>query len=218
MRLYLSSYRLGDHVDRLRQLLPPRPRVAVVANALDVYSNEARRSHRATVYDPNAELETLGFEVADLDLRAYFAKPGPLAERLAAVDFVWVLGGESFVLRRAMALSGFDTEIVRRLRADQLAYGGFSAGAIVATPTLRGIHLMDDPVVVPEGYPPETVWTGLGLVDFSIVPHWRSDHPEAATAEKAVAYVEQHSVHHECLADGDVVVRSGDDIEVLRLA
>lgn len=106
MRFYLSSYQLGDHVDRLKKLLPPKPRVAVVANALDVYSDEARRTHMAKGYNPYAELESLGFMVSDLDLRAYFGKPDKLANRLAQVDFVWALGGAAFVLRRAMALPG----------------------------------------------------------------------------------------------------------------
>lgn len=216
MRFYLSSYRLGNHVERLRKILPPKSRVAVVANALDVYSNEVRRTHMAEVYDPYAELERLGFRVSDLDLRTYFGKPDELVNRLRRVDFVWALGGESFVLRRAMALSGFDIEIVRRLHADELAYGGFSAGAVVMAPSLRGIHLMDDINKVPDGYTPEVIWDGVQLIDFAIVPHYRSDHPEAAAAEAAKAYFEENEIDHEVLADGDVIVCSGADIQVLR--
>ena len=47
----------------------------------------------------------------------------------------------AFVLRRAMQLSGFDDIIVDLLDADAIVYGGFSAGAVVAAPSLEGIHL-----------------------------------------------------------------------------
>jgi dipeptidase E len=59
------------------------------------------------------------------------------------------------------------------------------------------------------------VWSGLGLIDFSIVPHFRSDHPETQVAELAVDYFTEHGIPFKTLADGDVIVRSGDSIEIL---
>lgn len=216
MRLYLSSYRLGNYVDRLRSLLPIAPKVAVIENALDLFSQDARCAYKAEVYDPYDEFMDLGFDASELDLRCYFGGQAGLADRLRQVDLVWVLGGESFVLRRAMAASGFDVEIAELLRSNSLAYGGFSAGAVAATPSLRGIDIIDDPHTVPEGYPMDVVWDGLGLTNFAIVPHYRSDHPETEKAERAKAYFEEHRIAHETLADGEVIVRSGDDIEILR--
>ena len=35
MKLYLSSFRLGDHPQHLVALLPPAARVAVICNAID---------------------------------------------------------------------------------------------------------------------------------------------------------------------------------------
>lgn len=216
MRLYLSSYRLGNHVDHLKSLLPSKPRVALVENALDLFSLDSRRAYKTEVYDPFTEMEGLGFTVTELDLRQYFGRPKELGERLSGTDLVWCLGGESFVLRRAMMASGFDTEIVPRLKSGDLVYGGFSAGAVVATPSLRGIHIMDDPETVPEGYPTEVVWNGLNLVDFAIVPHFRSRHLEAEKAERAKSFFEEHQIPHEALVDGDVIVRSGNRVEILR--
>ena len=87
--------------------------------------------------------------------------------------------------------------------------GGFSAGAVVATPTLRGIELMDDPTQIVEGYPETVVWEGLGLVDFSIVPHFRSNHPETLLAESAVRYLDERQMPFKALKDGDVWVQDG---------
>lgn len=45
--------------------------------------------------------------------------------------------------------------------------------------TLRGIELVDDPSKVYEVYGTSITWEGLGLIDYSIAPHYRSNHPES---------------------------------------
>lgn len=215
MRAYLSSYRLGNHFEEFLALLPRKPNVLLVANALDVFSDEARRRHKAEVYDPICELEQLGCSVSDLDLRTYFGRPNALKSRLMKNDLVWVLGGNSFVLRRAMQLSAFDDLATEFIKSDDIAYGGFSAGAVVAAPTLDGIQLMDDPEVVPQGYPNEVTWNGLGWIDFAIVPHWQSDHPEAAKAELARAYLHEKGLPHETLSDGQAFLMVNNELSLL---
>jgi dipeptidase E len=76
------------------------------------------------------------------------------------------------------------------------------------------MELMDDPTELPAGYAPETVWDGLGLVDYAIVPHYRSGHPEAAAAERARQHLAARRVPHRTLRDGEVIVWTGPrDIE-----
>ncbi|MCJ9671398.1 MULTISPECIES: Type 1 glutamine amidotransferase-like domain-containing protein [unclassified Neorhizobium] len=209
MRLYLSSYRLGDHVEKLSALMHGGKRIAVISNALDFIPAEARRRYETTVYSPIEEFAGLGFTAEPLDLRDYFGKPETLAQRLRPFDLVWALGGNAFLLRRAMRQSGFDGVICDLLDADAVAYGGFSAGAVVATPTLRGIELMDEPNVIAEGYDADIVWEGLGLVDFSIVPHYHSDHDEAKAADKALAWFGENGLPFRAMRDGEVFVVDG---------
>jgi dipeptidase E len=209
MRLYLSSYRIGDRAGALLALLGNGKRAAIISNALDNVSPAAREIHRREVYDPHAELASLGITGEDLDLRRYFDQPARLAENLAGFDLVWVVGGNVFVLRRAMRQSGFDRLIVEMLDRDDIVYGGFSAGAVVATPSLDGIDLMDDPAEVPAGYTPEVIWDGLGLIDHAIVPHYRSAHPESAAAEKASKHFAARRVPFRTLRDGEVIVWTG---------
>ena len=206
MRLYLSSYRIGDRAGSLLALLGSGKRAAIVSNALDNISATARAIYREEVYDPHIELRALGLDTEELDLRRYFGQPEALREQLGAFDLVWVMGGNAFVLRRAMKQSGFDDVIVGMLDHDAIVYGGFSAGAVVAAPTLRGIDLMDDPAEVPAGYDPETTWDGLGLIDYSIVPHFRSQHPESAAAERAVRHLCGRGMRYRALRDGEVIV------------
>lgn len=144
MRLYLSSYRLGSHPEKLIEL-SGQARVAIVGNALDFIPEDARRRYAAEVYDPRDEFVALGMQTQDLDLRLYFGNPEGLRNALRGIDLVWVLGGNAFLLMRALRASGFPQVIRGMLAADTIAYGGFSAGAVVATPTLKGIELMDDP-------------------------------------------------------------------------
>ena len=209
MRLYLSSERLGERAGALLAMVRG-PRVAVIANGYDGASATAREIYRTEVYDPLAEFTSLGLEPRELDLRAHFGDPASLRQRLAGYDLVWVMGGNSFVLRRAMKQSGFDNVIRDMVETDAIAYGGYAAGAVVAGPTLRGLELMDDPFELPEGYDEPLIWSGLGLTPFAIVPHYQSRHPEAASAEKVVSYMRARRTRYRAISDGEVIVQVGN--------
>jgi dipeptidase E len=210
MRLYLSSYRIGDRAGSLLALLGDGRHAAIIENALDNISPAARDLYRAEAYDPVSELSSLGIAGTRLDLRDHFGDPEGLRARLSGFDLVWVTGGNAFVLRRAMKQSGFDDVIVDMLDNDHIVYGGFSAGAVVAAPSLEGIHLMDDPDEAPAGYDRETIWDGLGLIDHAIVPHYRSPHPESASAERAVKHLCSRGLRYRTLRDGEVIVWTED--------
>lgn len=215
MRLYLSSYRLGASAFRLRKLLNGGRRAAVIQNALDFISADSRRAYEANIYDPKEELADWGIEAEEVDLRDYFGQPHALKEALAGFDLVWAVGGNAFLLRRAMRQSGFDRIIGELLRQDALVYGGFSAGAVVATPSLKGIDIMDDPQQLAPDYDEAILWDGLGLVDFSIVPHYRSDHDEAEAAEKTVQFLEEAGTPFQPLRDGEVIIVEGRNVTLL---
>jgi dipeptidase E len=123
------------------------------------------------------------------------------------VGLVWVTGGNSFLLRRAMQQSGFDEYILERRGTDTLVYGGFSAGACVAAPTLRGIHLIDVPEASAEGYANDgVIWDGLGLVPYSVAPHFKSDDSESARVDAMVQYFVENNMPFVTLRDGEVVI------------
>ena len=92
---------------------------------------------------------------------------------------IWTPGGNSFLLRRAMRQSGLDLFLMARWEDRNLVYGGYSAGAVVVTPTLRGIDLVDPPDQQASGYSAEIVWDGLALVPYCNAPHYDSPHPES---------------------------------------
>ncbi|MFY1904827.1 Type 1 glutamine amidotransferase-like domain-containing protein [Achromobacter xylosoxidans] len=146
------------------------------------------RVSQACTFRP-AELKGIGLDSENLDLRKYFGRPEELERELRRFGMVWVLGGNAFLLMRAMRQGGFSEVIVELLRNDHIAYGGFGAGAVAATPHLRGLELMDDPSQLADQYQNQVVWDGLGLVDFSIVPHYDSDHTESYLAALTVSFI-----------------------------
>ena len=118
MRLYLSSFRLGDHPEHLLALAGQHSRRAVViANAMDDAPPVVRR---AGVEQELAALAGLGLDAAELDLRDYFGPRQLLRRDLAGTGVAWLRGGNAFVLRCALARSGADAVLAGLLAADAL--------------------------------------------------------------------------------------------------
>ena len=209
MKLYLSSYRLGVDRNALAELVETPGRAGLVFNALDGFADRLRIFARES-----NDLRTLGFECEELDLRSYFDDLEGLTDRLSHFQFLWVVGGNTFVLARAMTQSRLGEALSAPLSDGRLVYGGYSAGSCVAAPDLEGIHLMDDPEVIPDGYS-ETVIPGtLHLVPWRIVPHWRSNHPESADAEKAVERLRKSGLDFRTLRDGEALIIANGESHV----
>lgn len=202
MKLYLSSYQLGNEPEKLTALIGDNKRTAVICNAIDSLRGTEREER--VDRELNA-LKGLGLQPEEVDLRNYFGRPEATGEALSQFGILWIRGGNVFILRKAMALAGFD-DIVSNLLDDGIVYAGYSAASCVAGPTLHGIELCDDINLVPEGYPQETIWEGLGLIDYAIAPHYKSDHPESPMIDKVVDYFEQNTIPYKTLHDGEAVV------------
>ena len=211
MRLYLSSFLLGNQPQKFPELVEPGRQLALILNALD-----NRQKIRAEFLDSQTKaLSDLGFLVEELDLRAYFGRQNELMTLLESTNAVWVNGANTFLLRRAMKQSGFDSIISHLLAEDKIVYGGFSAGVVVLSPSLRGLEITDDPVEVSEGYESETLWDGLGVIDFSVAVHYQSDHPESKLTDKEIEYYKKHNIPYKTLRDGEVLIVKADNLESL---
>ncbi|MFA6076957.1 MAG: Type 1 glutamine amidotransferase-like domain-containing protein [Candidatus Paceibacterota bacterium] len=203
MKLYLSSYKFGNHPEKLAELAGSNKKVAVIMNAVDFGDKE--RQHNSLLAQIE-KLNELGFEARGLDLRNYFGKKDELREYLKGIGMVWIHGGNTFILKRAFEQSGFEILIKEFVINDQIIYAGFSAAVCVATPTLRGAELVDNPNVVPEGYIPNFSWNGLGLIPYNVAVHYQSNHPESELVEKEVEYFKEKSMPYKTLQDGEVIV------------
>lgn len=222
MKLYLSSDRTGCCPEVFAgwagaQAGGKRAPVAVIGNALDLVPDEARAAYARHVFDPLAFWAKLGLEPRALDLRAWFGRGEALAAALADVRAVWLTGGETFLLMRALNASGLAEILKTRVADGSLVYGGWSAGAMAACPTLKGAELMDNAAATAEGYPPgETPRDGLGLIAGQVIPHWRSGHAEGPGAERMAAFYEARGMAFTALGEGDVLLVDGGRSEVRR--
>lgn len=214
VRLYLSSFRIGDHPEHLAALVGDGSRRAVViANAMDDAPRDARRDG---VERELVALTELGFDPAELDLRDYFDDEPGLRRDLAGVGLAWLRGGNVFMLRYALRRCGGDAVFRDLLAEDALVYGGYSAGPCVLSPSLRGLEVVDDADAVPRIYGSEPVWDGLALLGEAFVPHYRSPgHPETAAMELVVARYLADGTAHRTLHDGEVLLVSGSDAAIV---
>ncbi|MCF2527803.1 Type 1 glutamine amidotransferase-like domain-containing protein [Yinghuangia soli] len=162
-------------------------------------------------------LGALGFAAEESDLREYFgAEAGVLAEVFGEADLLWLRGGNAFVLRAALALSGADAVLAGLLREDAVAYGGYSAGGCVLAPSLRGLEACDDPAEVGRAYGRPAVWDGLGLLPYAFVPHVDSPgHPESQVLGEVAERYRADGTPYLALRDGQALVVDGELSEVV---
>lgn len=206
MKFYLSSSKIGNEEQRLIEITKNgNKKVAYINNALD-FATDLERKNKSDSMDVS-ELERIGFTVDILDLKKFFHNLEGLKEKLHEYDVLWVRGGNTFVLAQAMRLSGFD-EIVKSFYKDNrdILYGGYSAGVCILGPTLKGIHLADDPNQKPYGKEYQTIWDGLHILEYVIAPHYKSDHPESEDIDKSIEYMIDKKIPYKALKDGEVII------------
>ena len=73
-------------------------------------------------------------------------------------------------------------------------------------PSLKGLQTVDDPSDKPYPQLQETIWEGLGALDYIILPHYKSDHPESADIDKEVEYCTRNNLKFKTLRDGDAII------------
>lgn len=205
MKLYLSSYKTGSNTEELKKWISGHGnKITIIANAKDQYTDLAR-VEKGTL-DDTSDLETVGFEVSRLDLRDYFGKKDALEEIFNKNTAFYVTGGNTFVLRKAMMLSGFDQLLISNVDNPNLLYAGYSAGICLLSKDMHGVAIMDEPEVDPynSGLPP--IYEGIGFIEEAIIPHFESDHKETESASRAAEYCKNNNISFIALHDGDVIV------------
>jgi dipeptidase E len=213
VRLFLSSYRAGKHDDKLRDFLGSIDKVAVITNAKDYKTTQDRRDKVEENFD---YYRSIGLKPTEIDLRPLFHKPG--AEKmLAGHNFIWLAGGNVFLLRRALKYTGLDKYLYDNVRKNEIIIGGESAGAVIMGPTLKFSELEtdeDSPDHIPEGYDKEVIWEGLGFMAYVPVPHHKAlDYGDGI--DKYIEQLDKYSIPHKEMTDDQVIIINGGKEEFL---
>lgn len=205
MKLYLSSYKLGERAREFKSMFPVENKtVGYIPNALDFSSADPVRRQKHIEKDMG-ELKELGLKPELLDLKMYFNNKLFLTEKISALGGVWISGGNVFVLRQAMRLSGLD-QILLEMHNDDFVYGGYSAAGCVLSPSMKGYELVDDATDLPYEEQKEVLWDGLNIVPYALLPHYDSDHPESDDVGKELANCIEKKVMFIALRDGDAII------------
>lgn len=204
MNSYLSSYKLGNNVSYLKRWIKENDnKILLIKNARD--TKEQNEAEKNIIHQDIKMLEEIGFNVTILDLKEYFNKSDELKKFITNNYRAFcVIGGNVFVLRKAMQLSGFDSYLKENYNNDDLLYIGYSAGICVLSPSLVGLELVDDKINIYNS--DEIIEEGLGLIDYSIAPHYKSDHPESKLIDDLVRFFEKNKVKYKTLSDGEVII------------
>ena len=203
MKFYLSSYELGNETEKLKKLVP-QGKIGYIPNARDFTGADPERRERRNKNDMQS-LRELGLEIEMINLRDYFGKQSELKKKLEELGAIFISGGNVFVLRQAMKLSGLD-EILKELRDDSdFLFAGYSAAGCVLAPSLKGMELVD-PLDTPYSEQKEIIWDGLGFVDFRFMPHWDSNHPESSDIDKEITYCKENNIPYKAIRDGEVII------------
>ena len=148
-------------------------------------------------------LEELGMLVDELDVST--AAPEEIAGKLAANDYIYVSGGNTFFLLQELKRSGADKMIAEQVRAGKL-YIGESAGAMVASPDIAYASVMDSVKKAPllGGF------DSLHLTDFYTVPH----HGNAPFKKAVEKIIEQYgaSLALRPISNKEAVLVDGDTV------
>ena len=159
--IFLTSTGLSD--EKIRQEFMRRigtdrtQRVAIVTTAA---SGKADNKYAKLA---EAQFKKLGFSAVDfIDIE--FDSP----KILNKYHIIYVCGGNTFYILYHLKKSGADKVLSKLLKKSDIIYIGVSAGSIVLAPTIRLAATVDpDPNDI--GL---TDFTGLGVIDFEIHPHY----------------------------------------------
>lgn len=205
MKYYLSSYKFGKDVEKLKQILPQGAKIGHINNARDSTTSNAD-SRDTHLYEEMEFMNGLGFISEHLDLKNYFGKVDQLRKKVASLDGIWVCGGNAFVLRQAMKLSGFDILFKELQQRNDFFYGGYSAGICILSDSLKYIQFVDNPNDFPYKGITETIWDGLNLFNYGILPHYDSEHPESEEIEREVKRCIDNKWLFKTMKDGEVTI------------
>ncbi len=205
MKFYLSSFKLGTKSEELVRLMTDNKIIGYVPNACDYSEVDLNLRNENDKRDMD-ELGKLGLKVEVLDLRDYFGQADRLRERIKGLGGIYIRGGNTFILRQAMKLSGFEIIFEELLKRDAFVYSGYSAGICVLAPSIKPVQIVDNPTDRPYKELQETIWEGLGYLDYIILSHYKSDHPESAGVDKVVEYCKRNDIPFKTLKDGEVII------------
>ena len=84
-------------------------------------------------------------------------------------------------------------------------YIGYSAGSCVLANSLVGLELIDLPINPYNDA--EVIYQGIGLINYSIAPHYKSEgYHKTKLVDEVVKYFQDNKIDYKTLRDGEVLI------------
>ncbi len=173
-------------------------------------ASEVEGGMRTWIYDDLAFFEKLGFNAFSYTITDKTYEQ--ISKDLSDIDILFVAGGNVFYLMDKVHKSGFKEFVTNHLNAGKI-YIGESSGTLITAPDLSIAHRQEALDKVP-GF---SDFTGMGIVDFTVFPHWGSDQNRNMYLHDRMehAYVTHHKII--LLTDKQFVMVKGDWIKILEV-
>jgi dipeptidase E len=206
-KLFLYSLAISaTQAEELTKLIgksPEKTTFALIENAADVIHNSSE-----WLGGFRNMLKSHGYQLEQFDLRDWRNQRSLLRKKLLSKDVIWLGGGNTFYLRWILKDTGVD-KIIQDFVSTGKVYAGWSAGAVVAGPTLKHFETMDD-----VDQSPEMIFDGMHLIEYVVVPHL--DNKEfAADAREANHHLLGDGFHTITLKDNQVLLVDGNQYRVI---
>lgn len=203
MKLFLTSV-AANVLDKLVPLLSKSPKelsVLFIPTGADPYKS------REWMDDDRNKLVELRFNVSDFDLNG--KKEDEVRQVLLKTNIAFVAGGNTFYLLEKVRQSRFD-KVVKDLIKKDLIYIGSSAGSVILGPNIEPMKYLDDPSKAPS----LSDYSGMGLVDFVLLPHF--DNKKYDDAYKKLMKEYKNIYKLQPLADNQAIIVNGNEIKIVR--
>ena len=126
-------------------------------------------------------------------------------KKLNRSNILIISGGNPFTLLRNLRNSGLDNAIVQFTKKKEFILVGYSAGALVLTPSLSIAKIISEKDPDKLKYASQinlNDLTGMGIVEFDLIPHYS----KAKHEEILKQYIEQNSRVVKPIADDEYIV------------
>ena len=159
------------------------------------------------VEDGKEALCSLGLIVKELEITRHTTHE--IAAVLESCDYIYVSGGNTFFLLQELKSKGADKIILEQINKGKL-YVGESAGAMIVSSEIEYVQEMDN---CSSQTPHFRDFKALGVVDFYLVPHYKSFPFEEATQLIVQKY---NKLALKPITNEQAIVVFGDSVEVLQ--
>jgi dipeptidase E len=154
-------------------------------------------------YVRQSKEELLELGIKEDNFVIYHKGEKPSKDVLDSIDLIYVCGGNTFHLLEELQKSGLDKDLIEMIK-NGIFYIGASAGSIIVTPNIKIAEPWD-----PNDRKIKDL-NGLGLVDFTVLPHYTKE-------EEAIAknLEDELGIEVKRITDNQAVLVNGNEIELL---